>query len=95
LADKSVLLFHTIPGFFSDNFGRVPNFLGEVSKVSVRGNEFLARIVFPVPGLAHDHDVVASSEGVSVERDWLQNNFTLVCYGLVGAAAVKVPLRDF
>ena len=88
-------MFDTIPGFFSDNFGSVPNFLGEVSEVSVCGNEFLASVVFPVPGLTHDHDVVASSEGVSVVRDWLQNNFTLVGDSLVGAAAVIVPLGDF
>ena len=66
-----------------------------MSEVSVCGNEFLTSVVFPVPGLAHDNDVVASSEGVSVERDWLQNNCTVVGDSLVYAGAVIVKLEDF
>ena len=72
----------------------VPNFLGEVSEVCVGWDKFLASVVLPVPGLAHNQDVVAASEWVSVVRNWFKNDLTLVSDSLVSAAAVIVPLWD-
>lgn len=59
-------MLEAIPSFFSNNFGSVPDFLGEVSEVGVSWDELLAGAVLPVPGLCHDEDVVSASERVSV-----------------------------
>ena len=69
----------------------VPDLLGEVSEVCVGWDELLASVVLPVPCFAHNQDVVAASEWISVESDRLKDDLTLICDGLVGAAAVIVP----
>ncbi len=91
LGDKSVLLLDTVPGLLSDDVGVAPDLLGKVSEVGVRGDELLASVVLPVPGLAHNQNVVSASEGVSVVCNWLEDNFTLVSDSLVSAATVVVP----
>jgi len=87
-------LLNTVPGLFSDDVGVTPDLLGKVSEVGVCGDKLLTSVVLPVPGLAHDQNVVSTSEGVSVVGNWLENNFTLVSDGLVGAAAVVVPFWE-
>jgi hypothetical protein len=94
LRDKSVLLLHTVPDLLSDDIGVAPDLLGKVSEVSVGWDQFLASVVLPVPGLAHDQDVVATSEGVSVVCNWFEDNFALISHGLIGAATVVVPFRE-
>ena len=92
LGKQSILLLKTIPNFLLLYCGIIPDFIGVVSEVSVSGNELLASVVFPVPGLAHNNDVVTASEGVSVVRNWLQNNLRLVSDSLISAGAIIVPL---
>ena len=65
-----------------------------MSEVGVGGNKDLAVVILPVVGLAHDQDVVATSEWIFVVGDWLEDNFTLVSDSLVGAASIVVPLWD-
>ena len=85
-------MLNAVPNFFLLYCGIIPDFIGVVSEVSVSGNELLASVVFPVPGLAHNNDVVTASEGVSVVRNWIQNNLRLVSDSLISAGAIIVPL---
>lgn len=94
MGNEGVLLFNAVPGLLGNNIGVVPDLRGKVSEVSVCWNKFLASVVLPVPGFAHDQDVISSSEGVSVESNWFENDFTLVSDSLVGAAAIIVPLGE-
>ena len=93
LFKQRVLLLEAVPNIFSCNFGSVPDFLGEVSKVGVSRNELLAGAVLPVPGLCHDKDVVSASERVSVVSDRLKDYFALLSDSLVGTTAIVVPIR--
>ena len=86
-------MLNAVPGLFSDNLRVVPDFFRRVSEVCVCGNQLLASVVFPVPGLAHNQDIISTPEGVSVESNWLKDNFTLASHCLVGTTAIVVPLR--
>jgi hypothetical protein len=88
---ESVLLFNTVPGLLLLDGGLVPDLASEVSEVGVGWDELLASIVLPVPCFAHNQNVVAASEWIFVESDRLKDDLTLICDGLVGAAAVIVP----
>lgn len=94
MTDEGVLLLNAVPGLLSFNSGVVPNLESKVSEVGVGRNEYLAVVVLPVVGFAHDQDVVAASEGVSVVGNWLEDDFTLVSDSLVGAATIVVPVGD-
>jgi hypothetical protein len=85
LGKKSILLLNTVPNFFLLYNRVVPDFIGIVSEVSVSGNELLASVVLPVPGLAHNKNVITTSEGVSVISNWLQNYLGLVSDSLISA----------
>ena len=52
-------------------FGSFEDLVGEVPEVGVGWNEVLVGGVLPHEGLAEDHDVVASSEGVWEVEDSL------------------------
>jgi len=93
LSEKSILLLNAVPNFFLLYSRVLPNFISIVSEVSVCGNELLASVVLPVPGLAHNKNVITTSEGVSVVSNWLQNNFGLVSDSLISAGAVIIPFR--
>ena len=84
-------MFNSVPGFLSLNLWVVPYFKGKVSEVGVCWNEFLAAVVFPVVCLAHNQNVVSTSEGVSVVGNWFEDDFTLISDSLVGAATIVVP----
>jgi len=85
LGKKSILLLNTVPNFFLLYNRVVPDFIGIVSEVSVSGNELLASVVLPVPGLAHNKNVITTSERVSVISNWLQNYLGLVSDSLISA----------
>ncbi len=86
-------MLDTIPGFFSNDLRSIPDFFCSVSKVCVCGNQLLAGVVFPVPGFAHNQDIVSAPERVSVKSNWLEDYFTLTRHRLVGTTAIVVPLR--
>jgi hypothetical protein len=95
LSNESVFLLDSVPRLLFFNGGGIPNLLSKVSKVSVGRDEFLeVTSLLPVPGLAQDHDVVSTAEGVRVECDGLKDDFWVFSDSLVGAASVIVPLRD-
>jgi len=94
LTYKGILLVHSEHRLFLNNFGRIEYLLREVSEVCVGRNELLVWSVLPVPCVAHDQNVVPTSEWVSVVGNRLENHFTLFYESLVCTAPVVVPLRD-
>lgn len=84
-----VLLLDTIPWEF---FGAgVPDLICEVTEVSVAGDHLLVGGVFPSPGLAHNHDVVALTEGIGEVSDGLKVDLGVFSGGLITARAIVVP----
>lgn len=77
LLNKSVFLFDTVPGLLTLDGGLIPNLVGKVSEVGVGWDKFLAGVVLPVEGLAHDDDVVTSAEWISEVSAWLKDNLRL------------------
>ena len=86
-------LFDSEPRFFSDGFLVAENFVSEVSEVGVGGNQLLAGTVFPHECVAHDEDVVTSTEGVREEGDRSHDNLRIFSRGLVTAGSVVIPFR--
>jgi len=83
LRKHGILLLNAVPGFFAGNLGVLPNFVSEVSEVSVCGDQRAESLVLPDPSLAHNQHVVTLAEWVIVDSHRLQNNFRLVRDSLV------------
>jgi len=88
---ESIFLFNSVPGELLKI--RVPNLVGEVSEVSVSGDELLVGGVFPHVGLTEDHDVVSLSEGIAVVSDGLEVNLRVFGSSHVARRTIKVPHR--
>lgn len=73
---------------------RVPNLVGEVSEVSVSGDELLVGGVFPHHSLTEDHNVVTLSERISVVGDRLEMNLRVFSGGHIARRAIKIPHGD-
>lgn len=67
-----ILLFNSIPWQLIEVF--CPDLVGKVAEVCVGRDQVLVGCVFPHPGLAEHHDVVASAEWVGVHCDGLQDD---------------------
>lgn len=94
LTYEGILLVHSEHRLFLNNFGGIEYLLREVSEVCVGRNELLVGSVLPVPCVAHDQNVVSTSEWVSIVGNRSENDFTLFEDCLISAAPVVVPLRD-
>jgi hypothetical protein len=93
MREEGVFLLNAVPSLFSNNIRVVPYFFRRVSEVCVCGNQLLASVVFPVPGLTHNQNIISAPEGISVESNWLEDNFTLASHCVVGTTTIVVPLR--
>lgn len=82
-AEQGVFLLNAVPALLILDFRGVPNLVGEVAEVSVGGDELLEGAIFPLPRLAVDHDVVASTEGIAEDSDGLEDNFRVLSASLV------------
>lgn len=94
LLEESVLLLDTVPCLLGFDLWIIPDIHGKMSEVCVRWHEILPGIVLPSECLAHDDDVVTSSEGIPEESDWLEDNLGHLGHGLVSAGAIVVPLGE-
>jgi hypothetical protein len=74
-------LFDSVPWYFFT--AGIPNFGGKMTEVCVCGAELFEVGISPLPGFAHDHDVVSLSEGVTVVCAGLKDNLRVFCEGLV------------
>ena len=81
---ESVFLFQTEPNFFLG--------VGSHQLAALMSMVELVWGAVVVPALGQNDDVVASSERIWVEGNWLQVNIRVVAWRLAGGGTVKVPL---
>ena len=87
-----ILLFNSEPRLLIECL--VEYLLGVHTEVCVSGFELLARTILPLIGLSHDEDVIALSEGITVEGDGPHDDLRVVCLSLETRRTIVVPLWE-
>ena len=81
--EKSPLLFHAEPGMLIS--GSVHGIETLVTVVSFGG------LLVVLVGFAHDKFVVAETEGIFVEGNWVEVHVTVAALGLPGGGTIEIP----
>ena len=71
------------PWFFSHCSWMAENFVSEVPEVGVGWKQLLARAILPSERVAHDEDVVTSTEGIREVCYWSHDDFRVFSSRLV------------
>ena len=87
-----ILLFNSEPRLLIECL--IEYLLGVHTEVCVSGFELLARTILPLIGLSHDEDVIALSEGITVEGDGPHDDLRVVCLSLETRRTIVVPLWE-